>query len=170
MTEDEAETVYQDLLKLLRDRRSAVQPPGRDDFLPEIETEIALGKPVTVSIKVKEEKRVSDPVTGDRGASSPGKAEFIGRDEYSGREKLKILLDGLELATLAPTEMALTVMVSLMGLPEKDTWKSMEFSDDQTSSPTRSIVSDDIVGANQSIAALRGLVAELRSELAKTGS
>lgn len=170
MTEDEAEAAYQILLKILRDRRSAVKPASRDDFLPAIETEIALGKPVTVSIKVKEEKRVSDPVAGDRGVSSPGKAEFIGRDEYSGREKLKILLDGLELATLAPTKMAVTVMMTLSGLPEKDTWESMDFGDDQTSNPTRSIVSDDIAGANQSIEALRNLVAELRSELATTGS
>ncbi|MCZ8158923.1 MAG: hypothetical protein O9256_03430 [Rhizobiaceae bacterium] len=169
MTEDEAEAAYQDLLKILRDRRSAVQPSSRDDFLPAIETEIALGKPVTVSIKVKEEK-TSDPVAGDRGVTSPGKAEFIGRDEYSGREKLKILLDGLELATLAPTKMAVTIIVKLSSLSEKDTWKSMDFGDDQTSNPTRSIVSDDIAGATRSIETLRKLVAELRSELATTGS
>lgn len=170
MTEDEAETAYQDLLKILRDQRSAAQPSSRDDFLPEIETEIALGKPVTVSIKVKEEKRISDPVAGDRGVSSPGKAEFIGRHEYNGREKLKILLDGLELATLAPTKMAVKVVMALSVLSEKDTWQSVEFGNDQTSNPTRSIVFDDIEGADRSIEALRNLVAELRYELETTGS
>ncbi|MBY5336069.1 hypothetical protein HFO99_19375 [Rhizobium leguminosarum] len=168
MTDDEASPIFEELLKLLSERRDADQPIERDDYLRAIETEIALGKPVTVNIKVPDDRKATDPVAGARTSSSSGKAEFVGSEEYSGREKLRILLDVLSLATLAPSSMAIRLTSAVVSLSKKDTWQSFEFGNDQSSSPVRSINSRYMADALRPTVELEKLLEELRAELAKT--
>ena len=165
MTDDEAERLFAALIHVLRQRRDVEQPSERDNYLAAIETEIDAGKPVAVKLKVRDEKTVSDPVTGTRAAGSSSSADFIQRQEYSGLEKLKILLNGLGLATIAPGEMALRLTTSLRSLGEQSHFKSVKFGNDQTSEHTRVMTLPTMGASFDAMGNLKELFDEIGREL-----
>lgn len=165
MDDDEASTVFIELLNILRERREAEELSGRDDYLSAIENVVDAGKEVKVKLSVREEKAGSDPLAGSRISTSSATAEFIQRQPFSGREKLQILLNGLELATVAPTRMFLTLNQALMGFGEADQFETANFGEDRTSSPSRTITVESFLSSWKSMGNLEELIKELKAAL-----
>ena len=162
MTEAEANELFVRLMSELRSRREKSPPVDRDDFLKAIETEIDEGKPVQVRLKVRGEKLVDDPVVGKRQEGSSS-GEFIQRQEYSPKERLGILVDGLGLATVAPPLMAQRFLNTITSFAQDVT--DVRMSDDQTVEARRQVQPQQINAANASLAPLRKLLDEVRREL-----
>ena len=109
MTEEQAQSLFDSLLSILRERSGRDESEGSTGLLREIEEEIAAGKSVQVKLQVRGEKVVDDPVAGPRSAEASGSGEFVQRQEFSSFEKLEILINGIALTYLAPAKMAQTI-------------------------------------------------------------
>lgn len=109
MTEEQAQSLFDSLLGILRERSGRDASEGSTGLLREIEEEIAAGKAVQVKLQVRGEKVVDDPIAGQRTAEASGSGEFVQRQEFSSVEKLEILINGVALAYLAPARMAQTI-------------------------------------------------------------
>jgi len=165
MTDDEADDLYNKLTTELRGKRDAELPSERDDFLKAIEAQIDSGKPVPVTLKVRSEKIVPDALTGIRRAESTSSGEFIQRQEYTPREKLEILLNGLELATVVPPLMAQAFIAETSRLSANLASAGIRLGDDQTADPLQSLQITTVGAAVESSRPLRTLIEEIRREL-----
>lgn len=165
LTNDEANKLYEDLRAELRKRRDEDKLTERDDYLRAIEAEILAGKPVSITLQVRGEKEVTDPVAGKRQTEATSRAEFIQRQEYLPNEKLLILVNGLALATVAPPLMAQKFASTLASLDPNTTNSTLNMGDDQTTDPLLSLSTRSIADAVKSAEALRSLLDELRDEL-----
>lgn len=165
MTDDEADDLFNRLSSELKDKRDKDHPSERDDFLKAIEAEINAGKPVPVTLKVSSEKTVPDPLTGRRRAEGTSSGEFIQRQEYTAKEKLRILIDGLALAAVAPPLMAQTFISEMSRLGNNVESGGIRFGDDQTTEPLQSLQMTSINEAVQSTKHLRTLLDEIHREI-----
>jgi hypothetical protein len=170
MTDEEADDLYRRLLSELRRRRDDEQPEERDDYLRAIEADIDAGKSVQVTLKVRGERTVRDPVAGTRRAEATSSGEFIQRQEYTAKEKLEILIDGLGLATVAPPLMARKVFEIVGQLDENVATRGFQMGDDQTADARRTLNMPSIDAAVAATAALHDLLSEVRHELSDRSS
>ncbi len=164
MTEAESEALYADLIQTLTTRRDADTLQGRDDYLSPILAEIEAGKSVPIKLRVPGDREILDPVAGPR-SSGASSAEFIQRQDFSGAEKLAILLRGLELAVVAPARMASELNDALKGLEAGEFDGVYQFGSDVHSSPTRIVTPSDLIDSSITASKLEGLIDEIRAEL-----
>ena len=165
MNENEAGELFEKLLSTLRERREDQKPDERDDYLKAIEAEIDAGKPVQVKLKLRGETSVNDPVVGGRQSGATSSGEFIQRQDYTAREKLAILVNGLALATIAPPLMARKFVEIVAGLSDQGADTRLQMGDDQTNDPRRTIDEQSISIQVEQTAMLGKLLAEVRHAL-----
>lgn len=170
MTDEEAHDLYHKLLGELSKRHEAEVTTERDDYLKAIQAEIAAGKPVQVTLRVRGEKTVRDPVVGSRRTEATSSGEFIQRQEYTAKEKLGILIDGLSLAIIAPPLMARAFAAMVTDLNEKAVIPHLQMGNDQTSEPLRLLDTSSIETDVTATAGLLGLLQEVRGELSNQSS
>ncbi|MGD9479082.1 hypothetical protein [Shinella sp. G-2] len=167
MDEDEVEALYDQLVTILMSRKDTDELQGRDDYLTPILAEIEAGKPVSIKLKVPGEREIVDPVAGRRPGSSSS-AEFIQRQDFSGREKLEILLRGVEMSVVAPVQMAAEIINSLEGLDIDEFDGVLLFGNDVVSAPTRTVTSAELATTLSETSTLEALINEIRTGLAKS--
>jgi len=165
MTDDEADDLFGKLATELRGKRDRELPSERDDFLKAIEAEIDAGKPVPVTLKVRSEKIVPDALKGSRRAEATSSGEFIQRQEYTAKEKLEILLNGLALATVVPPLMAHAFVTETSRLSENVASAGILLGDDQTVDPLQSLQTTSVGAAVQGSLSLRTILEEIRREI-----
>ncbi|OCJ17376.1 hypothetical protein A6U87_00005 [Rhizobium sp. AC44/96] len=166
MDEDEVEALYTHLVTILTSRRDVDELQGRDDYLTPILAEIEAGKAVPIKLKVPGEREIVDPVAGRRTGSSSS-AEFIQRQDFSGREKIEILLRGVEMSVVAPARMAAEINKSLEGLDVDEFDGVLRFGNDVVSTPIRTVTPAELVTTSIEASTLESLINEIRTGLAK---
>lgn len=165
MDEDEVGALYDQLVKIVSSRRDDDELQGRDDYLTPILAEIEAGKAVQIKLKVPGEREIADPVAGRRTVSSSS-ADFIQRQDFSGREKLEILLRGIETSVIAPARMAVEINKSLEEL-DVEFDGTMHFGNDVANAPSRTVTSLTLLTTSMDASKLEALISEIRTELAQ---
>jgi hypothetical protein len=165
LTEDEAAELYDKLLIELRKRRDVDKPSEPDDFLRAIEAEIEAGKPVQVTLRVRSEGSVDDPIAGSSRKVETSSGEFIQRQEYSPREKLEILVNGLNLTAIAPPLLARRFAATIEQLSDPRHFDVLRFGDDQTVDPRRNLAKTSIAAEVAVTSTLRNILEEVLREL-----
>lgn len=166
MDEDEVDALYDQLVTILTSRRDEDELQGRDDYLTPILAEIEAGKAVQIKLKVPGEREIVDPVAGRRTAGSSS-ADFIQRQDFSGREKLEILLRGIETSVVAPTRMAAEINRSLEELDVDEFDGTLHFGNDVANAPTRTVTPAGLLTTSMDASKLESLISEIRTELAQ---
>ncbi len=164
MTENEAIDLYEKLLALLRERVGD-ELSDHENYVKAIEAEIAAGKQVAVTLKVRPERIHDVSLFGEEGASTGPRGEFVRPQEYSAKEKLEILVNGVGLALLAPPLMADRFMGTLARLGGKARIDTINLGDDQSRSPVFALALEDISTNTRAGAHLRVLFAEIVDEI-----
>ncbi|MGG7579737.1 hypothetical protein [Rhizobium sp. Nf11,1] len=167
MDEGEVDALYDELVTILTTRRDQDELQGDDDYLTPILAEIEAGKAVQIKLKVPGEREIFDPVAGRRSASTSS-ADFIQRQEFSGREKLEILLRGVETSVVAPARMAAEINRSLEELDVDEFDGVIRFGNDVVNAPTRTVTPGELITTSMDATTLETLINEIRTELAKS--
>jgi hypothetical protein len=107
---------------------------------------------------------VADPIAGSRRPETSS-GEFIQRQEYSPREKLEILVNGLSLATIAPPLMARRFVATIEQLSDPRQLDGLRLGDDQTIDPRLNLAKASVAAEVEVTATLRTLLEEVRREL-----
>jgi len=164
MDEDESDALYDQLVTVLKSRRDKDELSARDDYLTAVLAEIDAGKAVQVKLKVPSEHEVFDAIAGHRTAGSSS-ADFIQRQDFSGVEKLEILIRGIETSVIAPARMAAEINRSLEQLGGVGFDGTIYFGDDILSEPTRTVTPGDLLTTLINAEELEALIGEVRISL-----
>lgn len=161
VTEEDAQALYDMLINSLRaDRRGDEEQP----FIEVVEEEIREGRRVRrrLSTEPANDGELDTDTAPRRGG---GHAEFIGRDDYSPKEKLRILTEALSLARAAPALVAFHLEKTLRSADPNDQGRELLFGNDSLPEPTRTLTADKIEAAVRAVAPLQDAVQTILKEL-----
>ena len=164
MTDEEADKLYNLFLDILSS--SIREDEARIGFPKEIEDEIRAGRHERVNIRVGTDQSTRDPIVGTRTTSSKTQAEFVRRVDFSAHEKIRILVEGIDLARVAPPLMANRIF-RMISAVESEESKTIVFDAAEREEP-RSLSSAEVEAAVKELQPLRELLEDVRRELGST--
>jgi hypothetical protein len=165
MTEQEAEHIYVQLSEYLP--KVALPDEQRSGFPTAIQAEIEAGKPVQIRLKVRPDQLIKDPVVGMRSAGSAdsgSRAEFIQRQEFTPKEKLELMVDGLGLARVAPPLMARRIFETIRRVNPVAA-SEVRLSDDRSDVEPKVFRAQEVEEAVGAVGKLQEILFQLKREL-----